>query len=305
MTGEYAFVMKDLRKVVPPKREILRGIWLSFFHGAKIGVLGANGAGKSTLLRIMAGVDRDFLGEAFPAEGLRIGHLPQEPQLDPAKDVRGNIEEGVAGTRALLTRFEAVSARLGEPLEADEMEKLLEEQGRLQDRIDAANAWDLDRTIELAMDALRVPPGEMDVAKISGGERRRVALCRLLLSRPDMLLLDEPTNHLDAESVAWLEGFLKDYAGTVVAITHDRYFLDNVARWILELDRGHGIPWEGNYSSWLEQKRQRLAHEEKADKARQRTLERELEWIHMSPRARQAKGKARLTSYEALLTEAR
>jgi ATP-binding cassette ChvD family protein len=303
MAGEYAFVMKDLRKVVPPKREILRGIWLSFFHGAKIGVLGANGAGKSSLLRIMAGVDTDFLGEAFPAAGLRIGYLPQEPQLDPAKDVRGNVEEGVAETRALLTRFEAVSARLGEPLEADEMEKLLEEQARLQDRIDAANAWDLDRTIDLAMDALRVPPGEMDVAKISGGERRRVALCRLLLSRPDMLLLDEPTNHLDAESVAWLERFLKEYPGTVVAVTHDRYFLDNVAGWILELDRGHGIPWEGNYSSWLEQKQERLEREEKADAARQRTLARELEWVRMAPRARQAKSKARLKNYEAMLAE--
>jgi len=303
MAGEYAFVMKDLRKVVPPKREILRGIWLSFFHGAKIGVLGANGAGKSSLLRIMAGVDTDFLGEAFPAAGLRIGYLPQEPRLDPAKDVRGNVEEGVSETRALLTRFEAVSARLGEPLEADEMEKLLEEQARLQDRIDAANAWDLDRTIELAMDALRVPPGEMAVAKISGGERRRVALCRLLLSRPDMLLLDEPTNHLDAESVAWLERFLKEYPGTVVAVTHDRYFLDNVAGWILELDRGHGIPWEGNYSSWLEQKRERLAREEKADAARQRTLARELEWVRLAPRARQAKGKARLQNYEAMLAE--
>src|SRR5437870_4257293 len=301
MAGEYAFVMKDLRKVVPPKREILRGIWLSFFHGAKIGVLGANGAGKSTLLRIMAGVDRDFLGEAFPAAGLRIGYLPQEPQLDPAKDVRANVEEGVAEVRALLTRFEEVSARLGEPLADDEMEKLLEEQGRLQDRIDAANAWDLDRTVEMAMDALRVPPGDMDVAKISGGERRRVALCRLLLSRPDMLLLDEPTNHLDAESVAWLERYLKEYTGTVVAITHDRYFLDNVAGWILELDRGHGIPWEGNYSSWLDQKQQRLAQEEKADVARQRTLERELEWVRMAPRARQAKSKARLQAYEAML----
>src|SRR5205814_6507604 len=301
MAGEYAFVMKDLRKVVPPKREILRGIWLSFFHGAKIGVLGANGAGKSTLLRIMAGVDRDFLGEAFPAEGLRIGHLPQEPQLDPAKDVRGNIEEGVAGTRALLTRFEAVSARLGEPLEADEMEKLLAEQARLQDQIDATNAWDLDRTVELAMDALRVPPGDMAVTKISGGERRRVALCRLLLSRPDMLLLDEPTNHLDAESVAWLERFLKEYPGTVVAVTHDRYFLDNVAGWILELDRGAGIPWEGNYSSWLEQKQERLSLEEKTESARQRTLKRELEWIRISPRARQAKSKARVTAYEELL----
>src|SRR5881397_282700 len=303
MAGEYAFVMKDLRKVVPPKREILRGLWLSFFHGAKVGVLGANGAGKSTLLRIMAGVDRDFLGEAFPAEGRRIGYLPQEPQLDPRKDVRGNIEEGVAETRRLLTRFEEVSARLGEPLEADEMEKLLAEQARLQDQIDAANAWDLDRTVELAMDALRVPPGEMEVAKISGGERRRVALCRLLLSRPDMLLLDEPTNHLDAESVAWLERFLKEYPGTVVAITHDRYFLDNVAGLILELDRGHGIPWEGNYSSWLEQKRDRLAREEKAETRRQKTLERELEWIRMSPKGRHAKGKARINSYEALLSQ--
>jgi energy-dependent translational throttle protein EttA len=303
MPGEYAFVMKDLRKVVPPKREILRGIYLSFFHGAKIGVLGANGAGKSSLLRIMAGVDKDFLGEAFPAAGLKIGHLPQEPQLDPKKDVLGNVEEGVAETRALLTRFEEVSAKLGEPIDADEMEKLLDEQARLQDSIDAANAWDLDRTVELAMDALRVPPGDMDVTKISGGERRRVALCRLLLSRPDMLLLDEPTNHLDAESVAWLERYLKEYPGTVVAITHDRYFLDNVAGWILELDRGHGIPWEGNYSSWLEQKRERLAQEEKADLSRQRTLARELEWVQMAPRARQAKSKARLQAYDAMLNE--
>ena len=303
MAGEYAYVMKDLRKVVPPKREILRGIRLSFFHGAKIGVLGANGAGKSTLLRIMAGVDTDILGEAFPAAGLRVGYLSQEPQLDSAKDVRANVEDGVSETRALLTRFEEVSAKLGEPLESDEMEKLLDEQARLQDKIDAANAWDLDRTVEMAMDALRVPPGDMDVAKISGGERRRVALCRLLLSRPDMLLLDEPTNHLDAESVAWLERYLKEYTGTVVAITHDRYFLDNAAGWILELDRGHGIPWEGNYSSWLDQKQQRLAQEEKADVARQRTLARELEWVQMSPRARQAKSKARLQAYDALLTE--
>jgi ATP-binding cassette ChvD family protein len=296
--------MKDLRKVVPPKREILRGIYLSFFHGAKIGVLGANGAGKSTLLRIMAGVDKEFLGEAFPADGLRIGYLPQEPQLDPSKDVRGNVEDGVAETRALLTRFEEISNRLGEPLDGDEMQKLLDEQARLQDRIDASNAWDLDRTVELAMDALRVPPGDADVGAISGGERRRVALCRLLLSRPDMLLLDEPTNHLDAESVAWLERFLDEYPGTVVAITHDRYFLDNVARWILELDRGHGIPWEGNYSSWLEQKERRLAQEEKADAARQRTLARELEWVRMAPRARQAKSKARLAAYDAMLQEA-
>src|SRR5881396_2454019 len=303
MAGEYAFVMKDLRKVVPPKREILRGIYLSFFHGAKIGVLGANGAGKSSLLRIMAGVDRDFLGEAFPADGLRIGYLPQEPQLEADKDVRGNVEQGVAETRALLTRFEEVSAKLGEPLSDAEMAKLLEGQARLQDKIDAANAWDLDRTVEMAMDALRVPPGDADVAKISGGERRRVALCRLLLSRPDMLLLDEPTNHLDAESVAWLERFLDEYPGTVVAITHDRYFLDNVAKWILELDRGHGIPWEGNYTSWLEQKERRLAQEEKADVARRRTLARELEWVRMAPRARQAKSKARLAAYDALLSE--
>jgi ATP-binding cassette ChvD family protein len=295
--------MKDLKKIVPPKREILRGIWLSFFHGAKIGVLGANGAGKSSLLRIMAGVDDDFQGEAFPAAGLRVGFLPQEPQLDPAKDVRGNVEEGVAAPRALLTRFEEVSARLAEPLSDEQMEKLLEEQARLQDQIEAANAWDLDRTVELAMDALRVPPPDADVTKISGGERRRVALCRLLLSRPDMLLLDEPTNHLDAESVAWLERFLKEYGGTIVAVTHDRYFLDNVAGWILELDRGHGIPWEGNYSSWLEQKGRRLEQEEKADLARQRTLARELEWVQMAPRARQAKSKARLQAYETMVNE--
>jgi ATP-binding cassette ChvD family protein len=303
MAGEYAFTMKDLRKVVPPKREILRGIWLSFYHGAKIGVLGANGAGKSSLLRIMAGVDTDFLGEARPLAGLKIGYLPQEPELDPAKDVRGNVEDGVAETRALLTRFEEISNKLGEPLDGDEMEKLLDEQSRLQDAIDAANAWDLDHTVEMAMDALRVPPGDAEVAKISGGERRRVALCRLLLSKPGMLLLDEPTNHLDAESVAWLERFLKEYSGTIVAVTHDRYFLDNVAGWILELDRGHGIPWEGNYSSWLEQKQQRLAQEEKADQARQRTLERELEWVRMAPRARQAKSKARLQAYDAMLNE--
>src|SRR5437867_6792208 len=247
MAGEYAFVMKDLRKVVPPKREILRGIWLSFFHGAKIGVVGANGAGKSTLLRIMAGVDDDFQGEASPAAGLKIGYLAQEPQLDSAKDVRGNVEDGVAETWALLQCFEEISTRLGEALADNGMEKLLEEQGRLQDQIDAANAWDLDRTVELATDALRVPPGDMDVAKISGGERRRVALCRLLLSRPDMLLIDEPTNDLDAESEAWFELYLKEYPGAVVGINALRHFLDNVARWILELDRGHGIPWEGNY----------------------------------------------------------
>jgi len=303
MAYQYIFTMKDLRKVVPPKREILKGIWLSFYPGAKIGVLGPNGAGKSTLLRIMAGVDRDFLGEAWPAEGVRIGYLPQEPRLDLAKDVRGNVEEGVAEVRALLTRFDEVNARLAEPLDADEMEKVLQEQGRVQDAIDAANGWDLDRTVEIAMDALRVPRGDADVTTLSGGEVRRVALCRLLLQRPELLLLDEPTNHLDAESVAWLERYLKEYPGTVVAITHDRYFLDNVAGWILELDRGAGIPWEGNYSSWLEQKQQRLAQEEKQDRARQWTLERELEWVRMSPRARQAKSKSRLAAYEELLVE--
>src|SRR5262245_23336215 len=305
MAHQFIFTMKDLRKVVPPKREILKGIWLSFYPGAKIGVLGSNGAGKSTLLRIMAGVDSDFLGEARPADGVKIGHLPQEPRLDPAKDVRGNVEEGVAEVRALLTRFDEINARLGEPIDGDEMEKLLDEQARVQDAIEAANGWDLDRTVEIAMDALRVPPADADVATLSGGEVRRVALCRLLLQKPDMLLLDEPTNHLDAESVAWLERYLKEYPGTVVAITHDRYFLDNAAGWILELDRGAGIPWEGNYSSWLEQKQQRLAQEEKQDRARQRTLERELEWVRMSPRARQAKSKARLASYEEMLAEDR
>jgi len=301
MAPQFIFIMKDLRKVVPPRREILKGIWLSFYPGAKIGVLGANGAGKSTLLRIMAGVDDDFLGEAAPADGVRTGYLPQEPEIDPDKDVRGNVEDGVAEIRALLSQFEAVSARLAEPMSDDEMEKTLAEQARLQDQVEAANAWDLDRTVEIAMDALRVPPGDQKVDTLSGGERRRVALCRLLLERPDMLLLDEPTNHLDAESVAWLERYLKEYPGTVVAITHDRYFLDSVAGWILELDQGKGIPWEGNYSSWLEQKQQRLATEEKAESAQRRTLERELEWVRQAPRARQAKSKARLTSYETLL----
>ena len=305
MAHQFIFTMKDLRKIVPPKREILKGIWLSFYPGAKIGVLGSNGAGKSTLLRIMAGVDEDFLGEARPADGIKIGYLPQEPRLDPTKDVRGNVEEGVGDVRGLLTRFDEINARLGEPMDGDEMEKLLEEQARVQDAIEAANGWDLDRTVEIAMDALRVPPGDADIATLSGGEVRRVALCRLLLQKPDMLLLDEPTNHLDAESVAWLERYLKEYPGTVVAITHDRYFLDNVAGWILELDRGAGIPWEGNYTSWLDQKQQRLAQEDKQDKARQRTLERELEWVRMSPRARQAKSKARLASYEELLAEDR
>jgi ATP-binding cassette ChvD family protein len=303
MAHQFVFTLRDLRKVVPPDRVILDGITLSFFPGAKIGVLGPNGAGKSSLLRIMAGVDHDFLGEARPADGIRIGFLPQEPQLDPAKDVVGNVEEGVAETRGLLQRFDAVSARFSEPLEDDEMNALLEEQAKLQDAIDSSNAWELDRTLEIAMDALRLPPGDADVSKLSGGERRRVALCRLLLAKPDVLLLDEPTNHLDAESVAWLEHFLQTYPGTVVAITHDRYFLDNAAGWILELDRGRGIPWEGNYSSWLEQKRARLAVEEKQASARQRTLARELEWVRLSPRARQAKSKARISAYESLVAE--
>ncbi len=295
--------MQDLRKVVAPERVILDEITLAFLPGAKIGVLGANGAGKSTLLRIMAGIDSEFLGEARPAPGIRVGHLPQEPELDPDKDVLGNVEEGVAETRALLRRFEELSARFAEPLEDAEMEALLAEQAALQDRIDAADAWALDRTLEVAMDALRVPPGDADVSTLSGGERSRVALCRLLLQKPDLLLLDEPTNHLDAESVAWLERFLQEYPGTVVAVTHDRYFLDNVAGWILELDRGRGIPWKGNYSSWLEQKEKRLGVEEKQASARRRTLQRELEWVRMAPRARQAKGKARINAYESLVAE--
>jgi ATP-binding cassette ChvD family protein len=298
--GQYIFTMRDLRKVVPPSREILKGIYLAFYPGAKIGVLGSNGAGKSTLLRIMAGVDQDFTGDARPADGTKIGYLPQEPVLDYAKDVRGNVEEGVAEQRALLTRFEEISARFAEPMSDDEMNALLEKQGNLQERIDALGLWELDWKVDMAMDALRLPPGDADVATLSGGEKRRVALCRLLLSQPEMLLLDEPTNHLDAESVAWLERFLADFAGTVVAVTHDRYFLDNVAGWILELDRGAGIPWQGNYSSWLEQKQKRLATEEKQASAHQKTLERELEWIRMSPRARQAKSKARIQAFEEL-----
>jgi energy-dependent translational throttle protein EttA len=300
---QFIYTMKGLGKVHPPDHVVLKDIWLSFLPGAKIGVLGLNGSGKSTLLRIMAGEDQQFVGEAWPAEGISVGFLPQEPRLDPSKTVLGNVEEGVAELKALLTRYDEINAKFGEDLSPEEMDKVLEEQGKVQDRIEAANGWDLDSRLELAMDALRLPPADADVAKLSGGERRRVALCRLLLKSPDLLLLDEPTNHLDAESVAWLEQFLKDYAGTVVAVTHDRYFLDNVAGWILELDRGSGIPWEGNYSSWLDQKQRRLEIEEKAETKRQRTLSRELEWIRMSPRARQAKGKARLNAYEDLLKE--
>jgi sulfate-transporting ATPase len=300
---QFIYTMKGLGKVHLPDHVVLKDIWLSFLPGAKIGVLGLNGSGKSTLLRIMAGQDRQFVGEAWPAEGISIGLLEQEPQLDPAKTVLGNVEEGVAGIKALLTRYDEINAMFGEELSPEQMDKVLEEQGRVQDRIEAADGWNLDSRLELAMDALRLPPPDADVTTLSGGERRRVALCRLLLKSPDLLLLDEPTNHLDAESVAWLERFLKDYPGTVVAVTHDRYFLDNVAGWILELDRGHGIPWEGNYSSWLDQKQKRLEIEEKSETKRQRTLARELDWIRMSPRARQAKGKARLNAYEDLLKE--
>jgi energy-dependent translational throttle protein EttA len=300
---QFIYVMKGMGKVHPPDHVVLKDIWLSFLPGAKIGVLGLNGAGKSTLLKIMAGQDTEFLGEAFLAQGSTAGYLPQEPTLDPTKTVREIVDEGVAATRALLVRFDEINAKFGEDLSPEEMEKVLEEQGKVQDRIDALNAWDLDSQLEFAMDALRCPPPDTPVTQLSGGERRRVALCRLLLKQPDLLLLDEPTNHLDAESVAWLEKHLKDYPGTVVAVTHDRYFLDNVAGWILELDRGSGIPWEGNYSSWLEQKQQRLALEEKSESRRQRTLQRELEWIRLSPRARQAKGKARLNAYEQLLNE--
>ncbi len=296
--------MKDLRKVVPPSREILRGIWLSFYPGAKIGVLGANGAGKSSLLRIMAGVDHDFQGEAWPHEGTRIGFLPQEPQLDASRNVKENVDLAVKPIRDLLKKFEDISNKFAEPMSDDEMTKLLDNQAKVQEKIDALNAWDIDRKIEIAMDALRLPPADADVSQLSGGEKRRVALCRTLLEEPDMLLLDEPTNHLDAESVAWLERYLAEFPGTVVAVTHDRYFLDNVAGWILELDRGAGIPYEGNYSAWLDQKRTRLAQEEKQASARQRTLERELEWVRMSPRARQTKSKARIQKYEELATAA-
>jgi len=300
---KFIYHMKDLRKIVPPKREILKGIYLSFFPGAKIGVVGPNGSGKSSLIRIMAGVDSDFQGEAWAAKGTRVGYLPQEPELDPLLDVRGNVEEGVKHTRDLLKRFEEVSAAFADITSDDEMQALMDEQARLQDEIDAAGAWELERKLEIAMDALRLPPPDADVTTLSGGERRRVALCKVLLQQPDLLLLDEPTNHLDAESVAWLEKYLADFPGTIVAITHDRYFLDNVAEWILELDRGAGIPWKGNYSSWLEQKRERLRVEEKQESARARSLDRELEWVRMAPRARHSKGKARVQAYEELLAQ--
>ena len=298
--AQYIYTMNRVAKVVPPKRFIIKNISLSFFPGAKIGVLGLNGSGKSTVLRIMAGLDAEFEGEARPQPGIRIGYLPQEPELDTSKDVRGNVEEGVAETKALLTRFDEIAMKFAEPMSDDEMNALLEEQGRLQDAIETAGAWELDRKLEIAADALRLPPWDADVSKISGGEKRRVALCRLLLSQPDMLLLDEPTNHLDAESVAWLERFLHEYPSTVIAVTHDRYFLDNVAGWILELDRGQGIPWQGNYSSWLEQKSNRLANEEAGEKARQKAMQTELEWVRSNPKGRQAKSKARLRQFEEI-----
>ncbi len=300
---QYIYNMVNLRKVYPPNREVLKGIYLSFIPGAKIGVLGLNGSGKSTLLKIMAGVEKNFQGEAFPAEGINIGYLAQEPQLDGKLDVRGNVELGVAKQRGLLQKFEELSMKLGEPMDGDEMMKVIDEQSRVQGEIDACNAWELDRMLDIAMDALRLPAGDAAVANLSGGEKRRVALCRLLIEKPDMLILDEPTNHLDAESVAWLERFLHDYPGTVVAVTHDRYFLDNVAGWILELDRGEGIPWQGNYSSWLEQKQTRLAQEEKTESARRRALAKELEWVRMSARARQAKSKARISAYEEMANQ--
>jgi ATP-binding cassette ChvD family protein len=298
--AQYIYTMNRVAKMVPPKRFIIKDISLSFFPGAKIGVLGLNGAGKSTVLRIMAGLDTEFDGEARPQPGIKIGYLPQEPQLDPEKDVRGNVEEGVAETKALVDRFNEISMEFAEPMSDDEMNALLEEQGKLQDAIDAEGAWELDRKLEIAADALRLPPWDADVTKLSGGEKRRVALCRLLLSEPDMLLLDEPTNHLDAQSVAWLERFLDEYPSTVIAVTHDRYFLDNVAGWILELDRGHGIPWEGNYSSWLDQKEKRLSNEEATEKARQKAMQAELEWVRSNPKGRQAKSKARLRQFEEI-----
>ncbi|MEX2180671.1 MAG: energy-dependent translational throttle protein EttA [Gemmatimonadaceae bacterium] len=304
MAPQFIYVMKALKKVIPPSRIILDDIWLSFYPGAKIGVLGPNGAGKSSLLKIMAGVDTEFQGEAWPHKGTKISYLPQEPHLDESLDVRGNVELAVKPQRDLLRKFEAISAKFGEPMDDDAMNALIEEQGKVQERIDALDLWNLDNTIEVAMDALRLPPSDAGVKHLSGGEKRRVALCRVLLEQPDMLLLDEPTNHLDAESVAWLEHYLETFPGTVVAITHDRYFLDNVAKWILELDRGRGVPYEGNYSGWLDQKRTRMAQEEKVASARQRSLQRELEWVRMAPRARQAKSKARLQKYEELASEA-
>jgi sulfate-transporting ATPase len=302
MPEQYIFTIENLTKAYA-KREVLKNIWLAFYPGAKIGVIGSNGAGKSTLLRVMALVEKEFIGSARPADGISIGFVPQEPRLDESKDVKGNLEEAVAGTRALLKKHEDISAKLSEPLDADAMEKALEELGKVQDAIDAANAWELDRQLEIAMDAMRLPPGDASATTLSGGERRRVALCKVLLQRPDLLLLDEPTNHLDAESVAWLERHLQEYPGTVVSVTHDRYFLDNVAQWILELDHGHGIPWKGNYSSWLEQKQQRLEKEEKEVSARRKSLARELEWARMAPRARVAKSKARLNQYEKLASQ--
>ena len=303
MAQQYIYVMKGLRKMYPPNKEVLKDIWLSFLPGAKIGVLGLNGAGKSTLLKVMAGQETNFAGEAWAAEGVKIGYLQQEPQLDPEKTVKGNVEEAVAHVRGLLHRYDELNAKLGEEMSPEAMDKVMEEHSKVQDALEASNAWDLDSTLEVAMDALRLPPEDSMVTNLSGGERRRIALCRLLLQRPDLLLLDEPTNHLDTESVAWLERHLAEYPGTVVAVTHDRYFLDNVAGWILELDRGAGIPWEGNYSSWLDQKQQRLAQEAKQESARQRVLQRELEWVRMSPRARQAKGKARLAAYEEMASK--
>ena len=300
---QYVYVMQDLSKTFTGGKQVLKDIRLSFFPGAKIGVIGVNGAGKSTLLKIMAGIDTEFQGEAWAADGVKVGYLAQEPELDPSKDVLGNVMDGVGETAALVAEFEELSAKFAEPMDDDEMNDLIARQAEVQEKIDAADAWDLSNRVEMAMDALRCPPGDADVTKLSGGERRRVALCRLLLEKPDMLLLDEPTNHLDAESVAWLENYLKDYAGTVMLITHDRYFLDNVTGWILELDRGQGIPWEGNYSSWLEQKQKRLAQEGSKEEARQRTLSRELDWIRSSPRARQAKSKARIRAYEELLAQ--
>ena len=301
--AQYIYTMNRVAKMVPPKRFIIHDISLSFFPGAKIGVLGLNGSGKSTLLRIMAGIDKDFDGEARPQTGIKIGYLPQEPELDPSKDVRGNVEDGVAETKALIDRFNEISDRFAEPMDDDEMAALLDEQGKLQDSIDSAGAWEIERKLEIAADALRLPPWDAEINKLSGGEKRRVALCRLLLSEPDMLLLDEPTNHLDAESVAWLERFLEEYPGTVIAVTHDRYFLDNVAGWILELDRGHGIPWEGNYSSWLEQKEQRLAQEASTEKARRKAMQSELEWVRTNPKGRHAKSKARLKQFAELSSE--